>query len=153
MEFKTLLVPYDFSPCAARALDTAVALAERFSSKVIVLHVVPPAATVPIEALGAPFGMSLPQVPLQDLLVAREQELETILEPFKKAGGAVVTRVVIGDVADEIQTAITKDSPDLLIVGTHGRTGIGHFLFGSVAEDLVRTATVPVLTIRETAES
>ena len=71
-----------------------------------------------------------------------------IAEPLRREGLAVLTKAVTGICGDEILVAARELGTDVLVVGTHGRTGLSHFWLGSVAEELVRRASIPVLTVR-----
>jgi nucleotide-binding universal stress UspA family protein len=77
---------------------------------------------------------------------AARQRLDAIAEPLRRAGLAVSTLAVTGDVAEQILALANE--VDALVVGTHGREGLSHFLFGSVAEKVVRRASVPVICVR-----
>jgi nucleotide-binding universal stress UspA family protein len=71
-----------------------------------------------------------------------------IAEPLRREGLVVLTKAVTGTFADEILAAAQELATDVLVIGTHGRTGLSHFWLGSVAEELVRRASIPVLTVR-----
>jgi nucleotide-binding universal stress UspA family protein len=133
--FRHVLVPHDFSPQATVALKTAAQLAKAHGGKLTVLHVLVP-FYMPADV---PFGM--PAVGEQ------RQVLQRLVTKVLGAGGPPVTvRVDIGDASQRIIDAARR--ADSIVMATSGRTGVAHFLIGSVAERVVRHATVPVLTLR-----
>jgi nucleotide-binding universal stress UspA family protein len=133
--FRHVLVPHDFSPQATVALKTAAQLAKAHGGKLTVLHVLVP-FYLPADV---PFGM--PAVGEQ------RQVLQRLVTKVLGAGGPPVTvRVDIGDASQRIIDAARR--ADCIVMATSGRTGVAHFLIGSVAERVVRHATVPVLTLR-----
>jgi nucleotide-binding universal stress UspA family protein len=137
--FRHVLVPHDFSPQATAALRTAAGLAKQHRGKVTVLHVVVP-FYLPADA---PFGMAAPG----DLIPEQRRRLERLVAKAVGNDGAPVTvRVAIGDAAERIIDAGRR--ADSIVMATSGRTGLAHFLIGSVAEKVVRHAAVPVLTMR-----
>lgn len=132
---KSILVPVDFGGPSLRACDRAVALARDLHAAVTLLHVVEPppyplaeSATVQLRE-GAERAMALHAAKLRPHV----QELRT--------------HVVVGTPWREVLAAIDAEHADLVVAGTHGRRGIAHVALGSVAERIVRTSPVPVLTI------
>lgn len=138
--FTQILVPVDFSPCS----DAALALArENFpDASVRLLHVVEPKR---IGAGGGPRMLS----PLHagEEVEAAEEESDRRLRGL--AGPGDETAVLVGEPAERILWAADHWKPQLILMGTHGRTGLAHFLVGSVAEEVVRHAQVPVLVVKE----
>ena len=149
--WKMLLVPHDFSPCAARALRLAVDLAKIHGSELALVHVSELPPNLAPDTLVIPAGATDP-VRVDDYTTrgAREQ-LEGIAAPLRRNGIRVRTLAVTGDVADEILATATAVGADALVVGTHGRKGLTHLLLGSVAEKVVRHAAVPVVSVRSQA--
>lgn len=146
--WKKLLVPHDFSGCAAAALCTATELARVHGSEIALVHVSELPANLPAETLVTPAGASGPiRVDLYTQRGAREQ-LEGFAATVRREGIAVRTYATVGDVADQILALAGELRADALVVGTHGRRGLSHLLLGSIAEKLVRRATVPVVTVR-----
>lgn len=151
MAFAThILVPTDFSQAAALALDAAATLARELGAKLTLVHVHDP------EALHPPASVGWSQAQ-QDKL---EREIErTIRESFDEvereqlAGVKVEDKVIVRDAsaARGICDYAQKIGADLIVIGTHGRTGLKHLMIGSVAERVVRHAPCPVLTLRSTA--
>lgn len=137
--FATLLVTTDFSANSAVAVRPALAIAERFDSRIILVHVIEAPSTDPSHASEDAFRA------LAEM--AREQ-----LEEFggREIGERVPWKleVAVGPAALAITEAAQRYEADLIVVATHGRTGLVHLLLGGVAERVVRTATCPVLTVR-----
>lgn len=139
-----ILVPVDFSDCSRAALSHALSLAEQVGAVVDVLHVaeVPSFKVEPRIAKGSG-STSLRDYALEAAGVELDGFLAT-LEPSQRAKLSV--RVDAGRARDCILEQAKKY--DLLVIGTHGRTGRVHSFAGSVAENIVRTAPCPVLTVR-----
>ncbi len=149
MNWKTLLVPHDFSPSADRALTEAAALARHHGARLILLHV----AHLPKGGLNADAMITDPQDGLVRvdayLRKGANERLGTLAAPLIADGVPVETRVEIGgDIAEEILEHATRDGADVIVMGTHGRTGLAHLFLGSMTEKVLRHASVPVLTVR-----
>jgi nucleotide-binding universal stress UspA family protein len=138
------LVPIDFSPYAEQALDYAIALAKQLQARVTLLHVIQP----PLIA-GADMGVWPSPTFLAELEAAVTSDMEGYLARVTAAGleGEIV--VVQGVPFQEILHTAKERHVDLIIMGTHGRTGLTHVLLGSVAEKVVRLAPCPVLIARQ----
>lgn len=149
--WKTLLVPHDFSPCAARALRTAVDLAKVHGAELTLVHVSELPVNLPPSTLVTPGNTDRPLRVDDYTKRGALQQLEAIAEPLRREGLTVRTMAVTGDVADEIIDVAKQVSAEALVVGTHGRTGLSHLLLGSVAEKVVRGASVPVACVRTDA--
>lgn len=148
MAWNTILVPHDFSASANHATAIARNEAKLHGAKLVLLHVVdlpyqvaPEAVIVP-EETGAP--ISIKQYAVQ----AAEAHLGDIADRLAKDGVTATGVVAVGNPVDEINRAIDDHAADLVVMGTHGRTGIRHWMAGSVTERVVRSSKVPVLTIR-----
>ena len=140
-----IVVPVDFSAHADRAVEYATTLGKHFGACVDLLHVV-----------EDPFGSGGwgSEVYVSDLDGLRERALEEAkvrLETCRSAIPAgpfsVVATVRLGHVAQTIVDYAKNANADLIVMGTHGRTGLAHFIIGSVAERVVRLAPCPVLTV------
>lgn len=141
-DIRSILVPVDYSDSSRAGLDLALELAKRFEAKVTLLHV----WGLPVYAFpeGAVFG---PEV-VTRLTAAAQDALERLKKDVSGRGVEVGAISTIGTPAEEI-VARAKSGPfDLIVMGTHGRTGLTHVLLGSVAERVVRLAPCPVLTVR-----
>ena len=160
--FTPILIPVDFSPYATHALLTAADIAERFGSSLIVLHVI--ARDMGLHAIQQHLGQrgepvttpEAPEVPNEEietiLVDQREQgyqKLQAFLPP-RLAKYPVELRVVVGSPFERIIETAVHDQIALIVMGTHGRTGLSRLAAGSVAERVVRLAPCPVLTVKTT---
>ena len=141
---KSILVPLDFSPPSKQALGFAVAFARRFNAKLTLLHVVEPVAT-PDFAVAFPLAMENYKV-----MGAARNELERTVKAARLPRG-IVEKVLVrfGRSFHEIADAARTRKVDLIIISTHGYTGLKHALLGSTTERVVRHATCPVLVVRQ----
>ena len=147
-----ILVPLDFSPWSKAAFDQAVALAERTGAVLDLLYVWPGHRDVAAErfedlAAKGPF-VSSGRTEFAATLEGRE--LESLMKLARSYGVRVRGRLESGDPSRAILRVAGDDAFDLIVMGTHGRTGMAHLLFGSVAEQVVRAAPCPVMTVRQT---
>ncbi len=135
---KNLLFATDFSPVSEAAFQYAEAIARKFGSKLHAVHVVPPNAYkyVPGGAGEVPWDVDEQQA---------KQEMKHLDD--RMAALPHDTSIVRGDIADSIHILISDKNADMLVVGTHGRRGLGRVLLGSVAERVFRQAPCPVLTV------
>jgi universal stress protein A len=149
-----ILVPVDFSPCSTAALDYAAALAEALDADLDVMHAWEPShdwlssfADVHVEATN---GESTRRHTLSEFVCTRAgAELKRTLAKLERRGLRVRGRLEAGKPRDAIVEAAAKGGYDLVVIGTHGRTGVAHLVLGSVATWVVRHSTVPVLTVHE----
>jgi nucleotide-binding universal stress UspA family protein len=139
-----ILVPVDFSPCSRAALDYAVELAEQMSAAVDVLHVAEPTGYAGPEALMlAPDAARGPWAESRaDVL----RELDGFVGPSRARVRDV--RAESGLPADLIASVAKEGGYDLIVMGTHGRSGLSRLVVGSVAEAVMRRASIPVLTLK-----
>src|SRR5678815_589500 len=138
----SILVPTDFSETAARALDYASALAAKLGARIHVVHV------IGIPALGIPeLGVALTSVTIDSLVRDNQAALDRLVDSRRNQAtfGDVLLRT--GDPRDMILQAANEVHADLIVIGTHGRRGLARALLGSVAEEVVRTAPCPVVTV------
>ncbi len=141
--FKKILCPVDYSVCAQEALRYATFLAQRDDAKLYLIHVV----DIRMYGHEAPLSFEMPRPSEETLKKVKESLADAVL---KEAKGKldVETIVVMGIPAIEIINTAKEKGVDLIVMGTHGRTGIAHVVIGSVAENVVRKAPCPVLTVR-----
>ena len=138
-----ILFPTDFSEPAKEAQLYAMALAERFGAELHLLHVVP--LTIPYPDAASPWVA--PEDDLRLQVESAHRQLAKEIDSKWSAQHKVVHEAVMGFAVDEILTYATDHNVDLIVVGTHGHTGLSRLLIGSVAEKLVRMANCPVLTV------
>ena len=142
MPLRKILCPTDFSEASYNALNAAIELALHFSAALVLVHVVPLAIDIPTSA-----DFYTPS----DVATAKARAKEALQEVVeKKISGKVSirTKVVVGDPGDEIVRTAADENADMTVIGTHGLTGWRRFVFGSVADKVVRLAPCPVLTIQ-----
>jgi nucleotide-binding universal stress UspA family protein len=142
--FQKILVPTDFSRHSQEAIDTAADLSRRYESSIVLAYVFEPVT------YALPEGHVIPPAPqLQELDSVFEQRLAQARAEAEAAGAlTVTTKLLTGPVASEITDFAEREAFDLIVMGTHGRTGLRHLVLGSVAEKVVRTAPCAVLTVR-----
>jgi nucleotide-binding universal stress UspA family protein len=147
IQLRNILVPTDFSAPAERALKFAKTLAAEFGSRLHLLHVV---VTPPIAWAAESDVLPWPML-LADLEAQAETRLEHLVPAGDPVAGHVIACVVIGPPLQTILDYVAAQHIDLVVMGTHGRGGLARFLLGSVAERMVHSAQVPVLTIDGTS--
>lgn len=136
---QTILHPTDFSPQSRHAFWLACALARDYGARLIALHVM----VVPTITVGE--GVVAPPSPAELSDAARGQ-LDRLEVPHENV--RVERRLEEGDAVDGILRVAREVHADLVVMGTHGRTGLGRLLMGSVAEQVMRKAPCPVLTVK-----
>jgi nucleotide-binding universal stress UspA family protein len=138
LPIRIILHPSDFSSCSDNAFELASSLARDYGARVVVLHVATPTTVAYGEGV-------LPAEP-EWYLDKRRERLQQLVGQKPKL--AMEQRLVQGDAATEILRVAEDVGCDLIVMGTHGRTGLGRLVMGSVAEQVVRKARCPVLTIK-----
>lgn len=136
--FRKVLCAVDFSPSTKMTIEMARQIAEANKGTVILFHVVP----MPIEAIGQPL-MVEPIAGAEDDARKRINRIAS-----ESLSHSYEILVVTGDPASSIIESAREQNADLIVMATHGRTGISHFFLGSVAERVVRESSVPVMTVR-----
>lgn len=145
--FNKILVPVDFSECSAEALAYARMLADKLGSHLDVLHAydvptfIPPHVVVMMGELDAPLTEHAERH-------AKEQLDEFLARHGVPKEAAVGRRTLMGPPASTVLEAAEDGKYDLVVMGTHGRTGLPRLVMGSTAEKVVRGAPCPVLTVR-----
>ena len=142
---KKILCPVDFSEYSDYAMRYAAFLAVKFEANLTLLHVVAPVMVpLPGEALVPPMR----PVDLADIADACKERLTQAAGDFSSAGLSVDYQVTNGIPFLEILRVAGELSVDMIVMGTHGRSGLAHIMIGSVAERVVRKAPCPVLTVK-----
>lgn len=146
----SILAPTDFSQHAEAALAYACGLAEMFGASLHLLHVLPDVVPIGPDPMLVP---SFPPEYYQESEAKSREALEQSLQPQWGRPASVETAVRWGDAVNGVVEYANEHSIDLIVLATHGRTGLSHVLLGSVAERIVREAPCPVLTIRDKKKS
>ena len=181
MNVNKILVPIDYSDHSTLALQWGISLAQKYGAHVLLLHVIPKAVEEvstqghgaslhdypPVDAgiarpyfsyedelrqvLAARSRLSPTEVVLIDYVEKTETELADLARTHLTELGSTTVKVTVGKPVEEIVQVARDEAVDLIVMGTHGRTGLRHVLLGSVAETVVRTAPCPVFTVKVTA--
>ena len=142
---RRILVPIDFSPHSDQALKYAVALAEKFSAQLFLVHAFQDVSIYQTEVVsGAP--PILP--PVEQLTASARGEMDRLVSERQLHRFNVHTEIVEGAPVEEIVDYAKEKDIDLIVLATHGRGWLAHAIMGSVAEKVVRKAPCPVLTVR-----
>lgn len=146
MQIKSILLPTDFSECGNYALSYATSLGRTFGASIICVHVIEPIVpTVGYSGMAEPLPLADITEQLED---SAERELPRLAECEECAGLDVEELIVHGEAASEIVRVAKERQVDLIIISSHGRTGLGRIIFGSTAEAVVRHASCPVLVVK-----
>ncbi len=147
-DFKKILFATDFSESSDNAFGYAYSLAKRFEAQLLILHVI----NEPVDLRG----FYVPHISFDKLEEEIEEGARKMMEKFCRTHirdyDHYTTAIVPGIPYDEIIKKALAESVDLIVMATHGRTGLDHVLFGSTAEKVVRKSPVPVMTIRKGEE-
>jgi nucleotide-binding universal stress UspA family protein len=150
MQIRSILLPTDFSECGNYALSYAASLARTFRASIICVHVIEPMVpTVGYSGMTEPLPIADITDQLED---SAERELPKIARCEECAGLEIEELIVHGEAAAEIVRVAKDRNVDLIVVSSHGRTGLGRILFGSTAEAVVRHASCPVLVVKPSQE-
>jgi universal stress protein A len=144
VRIQKILLPTDFSSYSSAAVRYACELADKYGAELHLLH------TLEIHPASVPdfgMGLALPRY-VSESRAAAENGLAELIDPQWSKSRTVVRVVREGSPVSEIVRYAREHEIDLIVMSTHGRTGLVHALMGSVAENVVRTAPCPVLTIR-----
>ncbi len=144
MEIRKILVPTDFSSCADAALERAAELAKLTNAEIHVLHAY--ALPTPAPIVGIP--LVIPEEFYAQVRDATKKGVDQRVGRAAAQGLKVAGSVVCDTPARAILDAAAKLQADLIVMGTHGHTGLKHVLLGSVAERTVRLASCPVMTVK-----
>ena len=148
LPLKLILCPTDFSAPACTCVRTASELAEHFNAELLLVNIVPALPGVPPDPN---YVFKIPEYE-QYLHADAEKHLRETRETLVDKNVKVRTHVGHGDAAEEIVLTAKTEGADLIVIATHGSTGLERWVFGSVAEKVVRLAECPVLTLRQKEE-
>jgi nucleotide-binding universal stress UspA family protein len=142
---KKILHATDFSKASARALQEAIKLARENQARLLVVHVIEPTPYV----AGGEFGGAEIYTKLEDMAKRNAQSSMTkLLQRLKKLKIKAESLLLRGSSHDQIVKAAKSKKADMIVIGTHGRTGLSKLFMGSVAGKVVSLATCPVMTVR-----
>ena len=146
MNVKNILVPVDYSDSGDAAIDYAASLAKEYDAELHFVHVYDqPHTNVDAGFSGYSFPSELPPVDLE----AEAAKLQRVTPP---KGVRNCHKFIIGSPVDDLVEYAKENAIDLVVMGTHGRSGLSRLLMGSVAEGVVRRSPCPVLTIKQPVE-
>jgi nucleotide-binding universal stress UspA family protein len=130
--FKTIMIPTDGSKFASKAEDIAISIAQKFESKIIAVYIIDEKLLYPFDVLEEE-GKSI---------------LTKVIEKGKKKGIKIDQVMIVGDPAHDMPKIVNRLNADIVIIGTHGKTGLEKLLLGSVAENTLNSVKVPVLLVK-----
>jgi nucleotide-binding universal stress UspA family protein len=160
MDIQKILAPLDYSSDAYQALQWGASLAEKYGAKLLLLHVIPkavgevyPEGTGFVSPISSSYEGMAPGIWTKhpiiiDLVDQAHTELRDFAYKNLKDAVPMQVNVAMGKPAEEILRVAREEGVDLIVMGTHGRTGLRHLLLGSVAEEVTRHAPCPVFTVR-----
>ena len=151
MPIKRILVPIDFSKDSLSALAFATDFAASFDAEMTLLHVVEPIYyATPVDMYTANANLA---TLIDEQRRMAEEHFTRLVASMKKKGRRARAIIKTGPPSQVIVDSAKKERADMIIMATHGRTGLAHMFMGSVAEKVVRAAACPVLTVRGTKRS
>jgi nucleotide-binding universal stress UspA family protein len=143
---RRILHPTDFSRASGAAFARALDMAKSNGAELIILHVIVPVLAIPAEGYVSP---DLYEDLEASNRTAAQKQLDILVARAKKSGVRKVSSLISeGTTAERIAQAAKSRRADLIVIGTHGRTGLARFFLGSVASRVVSMASCPVLTVR-----
>ncbi|MDR2050572.1 MAG: universal stress protein [Deltaproteobacteria bacterium] len=143
LAIKKILVAVDLSPQSSSVADYAVVMAKALDASILAVYIAP--------SLGHYVGFHVPTSSIENFVGEVVNGAEKSMEEFVKEkfpGVLAEGRVISGYAAEEIIRQAKEYNADMIIMGTHGRVGLDRILFGSVAEKVVKSSNIPVLTVR-----
>jgi nucleotide-binding universal stress UspA family protein len=143
--FRRVLFGTDFSPASRPAFRRAIALARQSRGRLLIVHVVPSGMPMGAEGYVTPRMYQEMETAIRK---SAQKQLDRLVAQAKKAGVAARGLLLTGAAPEAIALTARKERSDVVIVGTHGRTGLDRLLAGSVASRIVGTAPCPVMTVR-----
>jgi nucleotide-binding universal stress UspA family protein len=142
---KRILYATDFSKASARALDEAISLAQQNKAELLAVHVIEP---VPYAA-GEEFASAEIYAKIEEVTDRQAKAaMAKLMQRLKKANVKAQSLLLRGSAHDQIVKAAKSKKTDMIVIGTHGRTGLSKLFMGSVAGKVISSATCPVVTVR-----
>ena len=142
-EFKKILFPVDFSEVSSKIVPYVITMADKFNAEVHLIFVV--------RKLEHYRSIFVSPVTVEDfeseIVLGAETKMEEFVQEFFKSILKPKTKILIGDIAEEIIKYIKAQGIDLVIIGTHGRKGMDRIILGNIADRVIRSAPVPVLSV------
>jgi len=146
MEIKKILFPCDLTESSSKMLPYVLSLSEKYNSMIYLFHVIQE-----LDTWGSDYIDDVPHVVLdkfqQEASEGAEKAMDRVCKERLQGCPNFQRKIVSGDPATEILKMIESEGIDLVVMGTHGRKGLEHTIFGSVAENVVKKSPVPVLTV------
>ncbi len=146
ISYRNIVLATDFSDASQRALPYAAALARRYGSEVALVHALGKEPRIPVPLEPTPYELDLP-------LIEAERSMGKVADRMDEERVSYHARVEHGGVWDVLSSVIELEHSDLIVVGTHGRSGVTKFVLGSVAEEVLRLAPCPVMTVGKNVSS
>ncbi len=142
-KFEKILFPVDFSEVSPKIVPYVITMADKLDAEVHLVFVVRK-----LEHFRSIYVSLISVKNFEtEIVLGAETKMEEFVEEFFKSIFRPKTKILIGDIAEEIITYIKSEEIDLVIMGTHGRKGIDRIIFGSVADRVIKSATVPVMSV------
>lgn len=141
---KKILSPTDFSEPSYEALEVACDLAQQFSAELCLVHVIPTVPVIPTAPNQIGFDVTSYQ---KELEAHTEEMLDKVIKERIPKGIKVKTLIKHDDPGHGVLELANADQYDLVVISTHGMAGLKHLLFGSVTERIVKSSSIPVLTV------
>jgi nucleotide-binding universal stress UspA family protein len=145
MKIKRIVAPVDFSPSSEKAVDYAIELARALGAEIILVHVIEPLN------YAVPRWLPEPTALLEEQRKEAAQEIARLEKRVLQRRVGCRSEIHFGVVYEMIAEAAANLRADLVVIATHGRTGLSHMIIGSVAERVIQRAPCPVLTVRTAA--
>jgi universal stress protein A len=142
--YKQLLVAVDFSDPSIHALQVARDIGKRLNARLNIVHFVP----MRVVDMGMEGGVDFSEEMHQSELAEAKVKLENLVKDHTMADDDVEQFLRTGEPATDMRAMANEIGADMIVIGTHGRTGLKHLLLGSVAEHILRSADVPVMCVR-----
>jgi universal stress protein A len=143
---RRILHATDYSKASARALDEAVSLAKQNHAELLILHVIEPMSSY---AGGEDFGGAELYIKMEETAKQEAQRsMEKLMRKLQQAKVNAKSLLLNGTAHDQIVKAAKNRKANMIVIGTHGRTGLSKLLMGSVAGKVISLASCPVLTVR-----